>query len=105
MVFAQGTNKDNWKWSAVKAIKNEDGEYKTDMSTAKHFKTTLAEMKKDKLSGQWYTPTSDHARSYASGLFSKVKEVKVTPQELAAFYRYKDNFDKLKVLKAEIENI
>tara|TARA_R100001086_G_C11653402_1_gene208049 strand:+ start:128 stop:544 length:417 start_codon:yes stop_codon:yes gene_type:complete len=38
MVFAQGTNKDNWKWSAVKAIKNEDGEYKTDMSTAKHFK-------------------------------------------------------------------
>ena len=63
-------------------------------STAKHFKTTLAKMKKDKLSGQWYTPTSDHARSYASGLFSKIKEIKVTPKELAAFYRYKDGINK-----------
>ena len=38
MVFADGTNKDEWKWAAVEAVKNEDGEYKTDMSTAKHFK-------------------------------------------------------------------
>ena len=37
MVFAEGTNKDNWRWSSVKAVKNEDGEYKTDMSTAKRF--------------------------------------------------------------------
>tara|TARA_R100001443_G_scaffold96655_1_gene103479 strand:+ start:1180 stop:1596 length:417 start_codon:yes stop_codon:yes gene_type:complete len=38
MVFADGTNKDEWKWAAVEAVKNEDGEYKTDMSTVKHFK-------------------------------------------------------------------
>ena len=66
-------------------------------STAKHFKTTLAEMKKDKLSGQWYTPNRDHARSYAAGLFSKLKEIKVTPKELAAFYRYKDKVNKTNV--------
>jgi len=65
--------------------------------TAKHFNTTLAKMKKDTLSGQWYTPNPDHARSYASGLFSKVKEVKVTPKELAAFYRYKDKVNKTNV--------
>ena len=63
-------------------------------STAKHFKTTLAEMKKDKLSGQWYTPNRDHARAYASGLFSNVQKIKVTPKELAAFYRYKDKINR-----------
>ena len=63
-------------------------------STAKHFRTTLDEMKKDKLSGQWFTPNPDHARSYASGLFSKIKEIKVTPKELAAFYRYKDRINR-----------
>jgi len=63
-------------------------------SSAKHFKTTLAEMKKDKLSGQWFTPNRDHARAYASGLFSKIKKVKVTPEELAAFYRYKHRINK-----------
>ena len=63
-------------------------------STAKHFNTTLAEMKKDTLSGQWYTPNRDHARAYASGLFSKIKKVKVTPEELAAFYRYKHRINK-----------
>ena len=38
MVFADGTNKDNWKWAAVEAVENEEGEYKTDMSTVKYFK-------------------------------------------------------------------
>jgi len=57
--------------------------------TARHFNTTLANIKKDTLSGQWYTPNPEHARAYASGLFSKVKKIKVTPKELAAFYRYK----------------
>ena len=66
-------------------------------STAKHFRTTLDAMKKDKLSGQWYTPNRDHARSYAAGLFSKLKEIKVTPKELAAFYRYKDKINKTNV--------
>jgi hypothetical protein len=66
-------------------------------STAKYFNTTLPKMKKDTLSGQWYTPNPDHAKSYASGLFSKVKEVKVTPKELAAFYRYKDKVNKTNV--------
>ena len=54
-------------------------------------------MKKDTLSGQWYTPNRDHARSYAAGLFSKLKEIKVTPKELAAFYRYKDKVNKTNV--------
>jgi hypothetical protein len=62
--------------------------------SAKHFKTTFAEMKRDKLGGQWYTPTRDHAKAYASGLFSKIKEIKVTPKELEAFYRYKDKVNK-----------
>ena len=66
-------------------------------STARHFNTTLANIKKDTLSGQWYTPNRDHARSYAAGLFSKLKEVKITPKELAAFYRYKDKVNKTNV--------
>ena len=63
-------------------------------TSAKFFKTTIPEIKKDTLSGQWFTPNPDHARSYASGLFSKIKEIKVTPKELAAFYRYKDKVNK-----------
>ena len=63
-------------------------------STAKYFNTTLDKMKKDTLSGQWYTPNPDHARAYASGLFSKLKKIKVTPKELAAFYRYKDRINR-----------
>ena len=58
-------------------------------SAAKYFNTTVAKIKKDKLYGQWYTPNPDHARAYASGLFSKVKKINVTPKELAAFYKYK----------------
>ena len=65
--------------------------------SAKHFKTTFAAMKRDKLGGQWYTPNPEHARAYASGLFSKVKEIKVTPAELKAFYRYKDKVNRRKV--------
>lgn len=38
MVFANGNSRDNWGWSAVKAIPDEEQEYKTDMSTLKNFK-------------------------------------------------------------------
>ena len=46
MVYADGTDDENWGWAAVKAVKldkpieNKDGsktEYKPDMSTLKHF--------------------------------------------------------------------
>jgi ribosomal protein L1 len=52
MVFAQGNNKDNWRWTGVKAVpvkeeekkkypkpgkKNEYYEFRMDMSTAKYF--------------------------------------------------------------------
>lgn len=37
MVFADGTDSSNWKWAGVKAVQNEEKEYKTDMSTIKHF--------------------------------------------------------------------
>jgi len=37
MIFAEGTSRDNWAWAAVKATLNEQKEYKTDMSTTKHF--------------------------------------------------------------------
>lgn len=37
MIFAEGTGRDNWVWSAVKALPDEEKGYKTDMSTAKHF--------------------------------------------------------------------
>ena len=70
-------------------------------STARHFNTTLANIKKDTLSGQWYTPNPRHARAYASGLFSKVKKVNVTPAELAAFHRYKNLVNKTNVKWSE----
>ena len=63
-------------------------------SAAKYFNTTVAKIKKDKLYGQWYTPNPDHARAYASGLFSKVKKINVTPKELASFYKYKNIINK-----------
>ncbi|MDB4378266.1 hypothetical protein N9Z41_00710 [bacterium] len=37
MVFANGSNRDNWKWAGVKSIPDEEKGYKTDMSTIKHF--------------------------------------------------------------------
>ena len=61
---------------------------------AKFFKTTIPEIKKDTLSGQWFTPNRAHAKAYASGLFSNVQKIKVTPKELAAFYRYKDKINR-----------
>lgn len=37
MIFAEGNSRDNWAWAAVKATLDEEKEFKTDMSTAKHF--------------------------------------------------------------------
>ena len=45
MIFAHGSNIEEWSWAAVKAIpvleeekeKYNNNEYKTDMSTIKHF--------------------------------------------------------------------
>ena len=64
--------------------------------TAKYFGTTLAEMKKDTMSGQWYTPNQGHASSYLSRP-GRLKYVDVTPAELAAFNRYKDKVNKTNV--------
>jgi len=38
MVFADGPSSSDWKWAGVKAIPDEEKEFKTDMSTIKHFK-------------------------------------------------------------------
>jgi ClpP class serine protease len=65
--------------------------------SARYFKTTLDEMKKDSLKGQWYTPNLEHAKAYAGGLLSKIKKLKVTPKELEAFYRYKDRVNKTRI--------
>ena len=61
--------------------------------SAKHFGTTLAEMKKDKLSGQWYTPNQAHAKAYLSRP-GQMKYVDVTPAELESFNRYKAKVNK-----------
>ena len=65
-------------------------------SSAKHWGTTVAEMQKDTLSGQWYTPTQGHSLSYLSRP-GQLKYVDVTPQELEAFNRYKDKVNKRSV--------
>ena len=65
--------------------------------SAKYFNTTLDDMLKDNLSGQWYTPNPDHAQAYASGLLSKIRKLKVTPKELEAFYRYKRRLNKTEI--------
>jgi len=62
-------------------------------SKAKFFKTTIPEIKKDTLSGQWFTPTQDHAGSYLSRP-GRMKYVDVTPAELESFQRYKDRVNK-----------
>ena len=62
-------------------------------SSAKFFKTTIPEIKKDTLSGQWFTPTQDHAGSYLSRP-GRMKYVDVTPAELESFQRYKDRVNK-----------
>ena len=61
--------------------------------SAKHWGTTVAEMKKDTLSGQWFTPTQAHAKSYLARP-GQMKYVDVTPQELEAFNRYKAKVNK-----------
>jgi hypothetical protein len=73
--------------------------------TAKYFKTTLDEIKKDSLSGQWYTPNPEHAQAYASGILSKIKKLKVTPKELEAFYRYKAKLNKTRVKYANRKDV
>ena len=60
---------------------------------AKFFKTTIPEIKKDTLSGQWFTPTQDHAGSYLSRP-GRMKYVDVTPAELESFNRYKAKVNK-----------
>ena len=37
MVSANGVDRNNWKWSGVKAIPDKEKGFKTDMSTIKHF--------------------------------------------------------------------
>jgi len=73
--------------------------------SAKYFNTTLDDMLKDNLSGQWYTPNPDHAQAYASGILSKIKKLKVTPKELEAFYRYKARINKRRVKYANRKDI
>ncbi len=37
MVFANGSNRNEWKWAGVKSFPDKEKGYKTDMSTIKHF--------------------------------------------------------------------
>ena len=60
---------------------------------AKFFKTTIPEIKKDTLSGQWFTPNQAHASSYLSRP-GRMKYVDVTPAELESFNRYKAKVNK-----------
>ena len=68
--------------------------------TAKHFGTTVDAIKKDTLSGQWYTPNQTHAASYLDKP-GRMKYVDVTPAELAAFNKYKDRVNKTNVKWSE----
>ena len=68
--------------------------------SAKHFGTTLAEMKKDKLSGQWFTPEQSHAAGYLSRP-GQMKYVDVTPAELEAIDKYKARVNKANVKWSE----
>ena len=61
--------------------------------SAKHWGTTVAEMQKDTLAGQWFTPTQAHAKAYLSRP-GQMKYVDVTPAELEAFNRYKAKVNK-----------
>ena len=63
-------------------------------STAKMFNTTLAEIKKDTLSGQWFSPNQEHALGYLAKP-GQLKYVDVTPAELESFNRYKTKINKL----------
>jgi len=61
--------------------------------TAKHWGTTVAEMKKDTLAGQWFTPNQEHASSYLARP-GRMKYVDVTPAELESFNKYKARINK-----------
>ena len=61
--------------------------------TAKQFGTTLDEIKKDSLSGQWFTPNQRHASSYLAKP-GRMKYVDVTPAELESFNKYKERVNK-----------
>ena len=61
--------------------------------TAKQFGTTLDEIKKDTLSGQWFTPNQRHASAYLAKP-GRMKYVDVTPAELESFNKYKERVNK-----------
>ena len=63
-------------------------------STAKMFNTTLDEIKKDTLSGQWFSPNQQHSLSYLAKP-GRLKYVDVTPAELESFNKYKTKINKL----------
>ena len=62
-------------------------------SLAKNFDTSLDAIKKQSLSGQWFTPNQQHSLSYLSAP-GRMKYVDVTPAELESFNRYKDRVNK-----------
>jgi predicted transcriptional regulator len=62
--------------------------------SAKFFNTTLDEIKRDKLSGQWFSPDQIHADGY-NARPGQLKYVDVTPTELESFNRYKTRVNKL----------
>ena len=62
-------------------------------SLAKNFNTSLDAIKKQSLSGQWFTPNQQHSLSYLSAP-GRMKYVDVTPAELESFNRYKDRVNK-----------
>ena len=68
--------------------------------SAKHFGTTLAEMKKDKLSGQWFTPEQSHAGAYLARP-GQMKYVDVTPAELEAIDKFKTKVNQTNVKFSE----
>jgi hypothetical protein len=65
-------------------------------SKAKFFNTTMPEVKKDTLSGQWFTPNQQHASSYLAKP-GRMKYVDVTPAELESFNEYKNRVNKRQV--------
>ena len=62
-------------------------------SKAKFFNTTIPEIKKDTLSGQWFSPNQQHSLSYLAKP-GRMKYVDVTPAELESFNKYKERVNK-----------
>ena len=69
--------------------------------SAKHFGTTLANIKKDKFAGQWYTPNQIHAGGYLSRP-GRMKYVDVTPAELEAIDKFKTRANRTNVKYSEM---